>query len=103
VSDLVSAGIVLSSSGDYGPAGGPTFIFTGLNALKPKMIAEATANARASAEQFASDSGSALGAIRQANQGVFVILPRDPAPGANEASQLRKIVRVVSTVQYFLD
>jgi uncharacterized protein len=101
VSDLVSAGIVLSSSGDY--SGGPTFIFTGLNALKPKMIAEATANARASAEQFASDSGSALGAIRQANQGVFVILPRDQAPGANEASQLRKIVRVVSTVQYFLD
>jgi hypothetical protein len=102
VSELVSGGVVLST-GDYGPAGGPTFIFTGLNALKPKMIAEATANARASAEQFASDSGSALGGIRQANQGVFVILPRDQAPGVNEANQLRKIVRVVSTVQYFLE
>jgi hypothetical protein len=54
---------------------------------------------RAAAEQFASDSGSALGGIRQANQGVFVILPRDQAPGANESSQLRKIVRVISTVQ----
>jgi hypothetical protein len=103
VSELVSAGVALSSSGEYGPFGGPTFIFNGLNALKPPMIAEATASARAAAEQFASDSGSELGGIRQANQGVFVILPRDQAPGANEASQIRKIVRVVSTVQYFLE
>jgi hypothetical protein len=102
VSELVSAGVVLSSSGEYG-IGGPTFIFNGLNALKPKMIAEATASARAAAEQFANDSKTALGGIRQANQGVFVILPRDQAPGVNEGSQLRKIVRVVSTVQYALD
>jgi hypothetical protein len=102
VSELVSAGIVLSSSGEYG-IGGPTFIFNGLNALKPKMIAEATASARAAAEQFASDSKTALGGIRQASQGVFVILPRDQAPGVNEGSQLRKVVRVVSTVQYALD
>jgi hypothetical protein len=33
---------------------------------------------------------------------LFVILPRDQAPGVNESSQLQKIVRVVSTVQYFL-
>jgi hypothetical protein len=102
VGELVAAGVVLSSSGEYGGSG-PTFIFNGLNALKPAMIAEATANARAAAEQFARDSGSTLGAIRQANQGVFVILPRDQAPGVQEGSQLRKTVRVVSTVQYFLD
>jgi hypothetical protein len=101
VSELVSAGVVLSSSGEYG-VGGPTFIFTKLNDLKPAMIAEATANARAAAEQFARDSGSSLGAIRHANQGVFVILPRDQAPGVNESGQLHKTVRVVSTVQYFL-
>jgi uncharacterized protein len=103
VSDLVSAGVVLSSSGEYGPLGGPTFIFNGLNALKPAMIAEATASARTAAEQFASDSGSSLGGIRQANQGVFVILPRDQAPGVNEGGQLNKTVRVVSTIQYFLE
>ena len=102
VSELVSAGVVLSQGGEYG-IGGPTFVFTRLNDLKPAMIAEATANARAAADQFARDSGSALGGIRQANQGVFVILPRDQAPGVNEGSQLQKIVRVVSTVQYFLD
>jgi hypothetical protein len=102
VSELVAAGVVLSSSGEFG-VGGPTFIFNGLNELKPPMIAAATSNARAAAEQFARDAGTSLGGIRQANQGVFVILPRDQAPGVNEGSQLRKIVRVVSTVQYFLD
>jgi hypothetical protein len=101
VSELVAAGVVLSSSGEFG-VGGPTFVFTGLNQLKPKMIAAATANARAAAEQFARDSRTGLGSIRLANQGVFVILPRDQAPGVSEESQLHKTVRVVSTVQYFL-
>lgn len=101
VSELVAAGVVLSSSGEYG-VGGPTFLFTRLNQLKPSMVAEATANARQAADQFAKDSHTALGGIRQASQGVFVILPRDQAPGVNEGGQLQKIVRVVSTVQYFL-
>jgi hypothetical protein len=101
VSELVGAGVVLSSSGEYG-VGGPTFVFSRLNQLKPSMVAEATANARAAAEQFAKDSRSDLGAIRHANQGVFVILPRDQAPGVNESSQFHKTVRLVSTIQYFL-
>jgi hypothetical protein len=98
--ELVDAGVVLSSSG--GPGAGPTFLFTGLNALKPAMIAEATAEARRAAEQFAKDSDSRIGNIRRANQGVFVILPRDQAPGIMEGSQLHKTLRVVSTVEYIL-
>ena len=101
VGDLASVGVALSSGGEYG-AGGPTFIFSGLNTLKPAMIAEATARAREAAEQFARDSRSSLGGIRQANQGVFEILPRDEAPGITEGSQVAKRVRVVSTVDYFL-
>jgi hypothetical protein len=101
VAELVNAGVVLSSGGEYG-SGGPTFVFTGLNALKPQMIAEATARAREAAEQFARDSKSEIGGIRQANQGVFEILPRDQAAGISEESQVVKTVRVVSTVEYFL-
>lgn len=101
VGELVRAGVVLSSGGDYG-GGGPTFIFTGLNALKPEMIAEATARAREAAERFATDSRSRLGGIRRASQGVFEILPRDQAPGITEESQVVKTVRVVSTVEYVL-
>jgi hypothetical protein len=102
VGELVSAGVVLSSRGEYGNEG-PTFLFTRLNDAKPEMIAEATASARLAAEQFAKDSQSRLGSIRNANQGVFVILPRDQASGVQEQQQLQKILRVVTTVEYFLD
>ena len=101
VSELVSAGVVLSSGGEYGN-GGPTFVFTGLNKLKPEMIGEATARARESAEQFARDSKSGIGGIRRASQGVFEILPRDQAPGIDESEQIVKTVRVVSTVEFLL-
>jgi uncharacterized protein len=101
VGDLVNAGVPLTSGAEYG-GGGPTFVFSGLNALKPEMIAEATARARESAEQFARDSRSSIGGIRQANQGYFEILPRDQAPGVSESSQLTKRVRVVATVEYLL-
>jgi hypothetical protein len=43
-----------------------------------------------------------LAGIRRANQGVFEILPRDQAQGISEGSQVTKIVRVVSTVDYIL-
>lgn len=101
VAELVSAGVVLAQGEEYGSRG-PTFIFSGLNALKPQMIAEATARAREGAEQFARDSHSPLGGIRTASQGVFSILPRDQAQGITEESQIFKTVRVVSTVEYFL-
>jgi len=99
--ELVDQGVVLSSSG--GMAGGPTYLFTALSQHKPEMIAEATAKARRAAEQFAADSGSRIGRIRRASQGVFVILPRDRAPGIDEGSQLDKTVRVVSTIDYYLE
>lgn len=101
VSELVRAGVVLSSGGEYG-TGGPTFLFTRLNALKPQMIAEATARAREAAQQFAADAHSRVGSIRHATQGLFEILPRDQAPGIQEGSQIAKTVRVVSTVEYTL-
>ncbi len=102
VGRLVAAGVVLSSGEEWGP-GGPTFIFTRLNDLKPEMIAEATASAREAAQRFADDANSQIGGIRRANQGVFVILPRDQAPGAREENQLFKTVRVVSTIEYLLE
>ena len=101
VGELIDAGVVLSSDGPW--AGGPTYLFNGLNELKPAMIAEATASAREAAEQFARDSGSELGPIRRANQGLFVVLPRDQAPGVQEQRQRAKVVRVVTTIEYLLE
>ncbi len=72
------------------------FMFTGLNNIKPEMIEEATANARASAEKFAKDSKSKLGKIKQASQGQFSISDRD------ENTPYIKTVRVVTSLDYFL-
>jgi len=102
IGELAAIGVVVSSGPEYRGGGGPTFVFTGLNKLKPQMIADATARAREAAAQFARDSHSDLGGIRQANQGIFEILPRDQAPGMSSESQINKTVRVVSTVEYFL-
>ena len=94
--EMVSRGVVLVDTG------GPTYVFTGLNAIKPEMLAEASANARAAAAQFAADVDSTLAGIRRASQGIFEILPRDAAPGISEAGQIDKKVRVVSTIEYLL-
>ena len=105
--DLVQAGIVVG--GANGQQGGIRYEFTGLNALKPDMITEATRNARASADRFAADSGSQVGSIRSANQGVFSISPAgsgaapDEGGGGGDAdASIMKKVRVVSTVDYYL-
>ena len=72
------------------------YLFTQLDQVKPDMIAAATKDARRAAEQFASDSGSHVGAIRHAQQGYFTVEDRDPF------SPEFKRVRVVTTVEFFL-
>jgi hypothetical protein len=94
--ELVRRGVVLAD------AGGPVYLFTRLNEIKPEMLAEATRNARVAAEQFAADSGSEIAGIRRAAQGLFEILARDPAPGLPEPNQMAKQVRVVGTIEYRL-
>ncbi len=109
---LVQAGVVLAS-GENGQQGGIVYQFSGLNALKPDMITEATRNARDSANRFAADSGSKVGAIRSANQGVFSIASNEPGNaasageegggGAQADASIMKKVRVVSTIEYYLE
>lgn len=100
VGELVDAGVVIG--GADMPAVGPYYLFTKLNDLKPEMIGEATRRAREGAAQFAADSGSHVGSIRRASQGIFEILPRDNTPGLSEDTQVEKTVRVVSTLEYEL-
>ena len=73
------------------------FIFNAVNDVKPDMIREATANARAAAEKFAQDSRSKVGRIRKATQGALEIEDRDAA------SPEWKVLRVVTTVDFFLE
>jgi hypothetical protein len=109
--ELVRAGVVLSTKNEW-QGEGPKFIFTQLNSIKPEMMAEATRNSKTAAMQFAHESGSTLGEIRKASQGLFSIEERDSFPvGQAEggggytmgSSDPFKRVRVVVTVDYFLN
>ncbi len=91
--ELGTEGIVLGSE----QGAEPQFLFTKLNDIKPSMLEEATSNARAAATKFAEDSGSRLGSIRRASQGQFSIADRDAS-----TPHIKK-VRVVSTIDYYLD
>jgi len=92
---LMREGVTIVGN-EYGEDSPVSYEFTGLNEIKPEMIAEATKNARKTAEQFAKDSDSELGKIRTADQGQFSIDDRD------QNTPWIKNVRVVTTVVYTL-
>ena len=96
--DLISHGVVFENRYDS-PI---SYIFTNLNEIKPQLLETATKNARQAALEFAKSSDSKVGKIHSANQGVISILPRDNA-NAPESQQINKRVRVVATVEYFLE
>ena len=96
--ELVRQGVAIEEGGNA-----MVYSFTRLNAIKPAMIAEATKDARAGAEQFAMDSGASVGGIKSAAQGYFSIGSRDgDAAGAGNESPDQK-VRVVTTVDFYLE
>lgn len=92
--DLLKQGVALSS-GDYQYQ--TLYEYTGLNDIKPGMIADATKNAREAAKKFADDSGSDLGKIKTATQGQFSIEDRDAY------TPYIKNVRVVTYITYYLE
>lgn len=92
--DLLSMGIPVQAQ-DYGNT--ITYEFTGLNDIKPEMIAEATKNAREAAQKFSDDSDSNIGKIKSARQGQFSIEDRDAY------TPYIKTVRVVTSLTYYLE
>jgi len=95
--ELVRRGVVLEEGS------GMAYTFTKLNDIKPAMVAEATKDARSSAEQFAKDSGTGVGGIKKATQGYFEITARDGDGGGWGVSDSPfKKVRVVTTVDFYL-
>ncbi len=98
--DLIRAGVPMNSSD-------VVYSYTGLNSIKPAMIAEANQAARRNAEQFAKDSGASVGSIKNASQGYFSVGPRDgdsdqEGESSGSGSPFQK-VRVVTTVDYDID
>ncbi len=100
IGSLIDKGVIFDSQSYGSPV---AYLFTGLNDIKPRMLQEATQNARKAADEFAKSSNSKVGKIKRASQGVFSILPRVQTPGAMESAQIDKQVRVVSTIEYWLE
>ena len=71
------------------------FLYTHLAELKPEMVEQATANARATAAKFAEDADCKLGSLVTASQGSFSISEDATTPHI-------KNIRVVTNVTYNL-
>ncbi|WP_164108455.1 MULTISPECIES: SIMPL domain-containing protein [Sphingobacterium] len=66
ISTLISQGVELSSNS-------PNYYYSKLEDLKLSLIAEASLNAKARAENIAKESGSSLGKLLRADLGIFQI------------------------------
>jgi hypothetical protein len=91
--ELLKQGIAIVG-GDYDSQ--IMYEYVSFQDMKPKMMQEAIANARTTADQFAKNSNSKLNKIVSANQGQFSIEDRD-----RNTPYIKK-VRVVTTVTYSL-
>jgi hypothetical protein len=102
--ELLKTGIVLDGERG-GNVANPRYVVSNFNELRPQLLADATKNARATAQQFAADSGAQIGKIRSANQGMIQIFGAD---GNDESSPFSptstpvKRIRVVSTFEFDL-
>lgn len=90
---LINKGIIIANKNTWMPI---EYLFTKLNDIKPAMVEEANKNARIVAQKFAEDSGSKVGKIKTARQGMFSISNRD------QYTPQIKVIRVVNTVDYYL-
>jgi len=99
---LVRQGVTLGGRGGPDGAQGPRYLYTRLDEVRPAMLAKATTNARATAEQFAADAGARLGPITGADQGAITVKPRSGEEAGPVWAHRHKTVRVVSTVTFRL-
>lgn len=89
-SDLMAKGMNISTN-DYSVQ----YDYLDLTELKPKMVEEATKDARKVAQKFAEDAGCELGSIRSATQGQFTVENQYYRPQYMQ-------IRVVTNVSYYL-
>ena len=102
--ELLKSGVVLDGERE-GNTANPRYIISSFHTIRPQLLAEATKNARTTAQQFASDSGATVGRIRSANQGMIQIFGSDgndeSGPYSPTSTVIKKI-RVVSTFEFDL-
>jgi hypothetical protein len=84
----------------------PQYLYTQAGEAKVEMLAEATKDARARAEQIAAQGGRALGELRSARMGVFQITPlhsfETSGEGIIDTSSLDKTITAVVAATFSL-
>ncbi len=84
----------------------PQYYYTKLNDLKMVMLGEATKDAKARAEMIAKNSGSQVGTLKSAQQGVFQITSTNSTDvsdyGEYDLSSIVKTIKAVVTVDFFV-
>lgn len=82
----------------------PQYYYTKLDDMKIELLGEATKNAGMRAKQLAENSGSQVGALKYASQGVFQITPLYSTQvsdyGMYDTSTIQKSVKAVVTMEY---
>lgn len=96
---LVEAGVLFNPTP-------PEYIYTKAGEAKVEMLAEATRDARARAEQIAAQGGRAIAQLRSAKMGVFQITPRHSVQtsweGINDTTAFEKTVTAVVSASFSL-
>ncbi len=85
----------------------PQFFYTKLEDRKLNMLGEAMTNATERARTLASSSGSSVGRLVRASQGVFQITPPHSTDvsdsGYNDTSTIDKVIKAVVTAEFAID
>ena len=97
ITDLIKEGIEFDSFA-------PRYFYTKLDDIKIELLGEATKNAGMRASSLAENSGSKVGALKYASQGVFQITPLYSTEvsgyGVYDTSTIEKSVKAVVTIEY---
>jgi uncharacterized protein len=84
----------------------PQFIYTKAGEAKVEMLADATKDARARAEQIAVQGGRTIASLHDADMGVFQITPRHATrtswEGESDTSSSQKTITAVVTATFLL-
>lgn len=100
VTNLLKDGLTISSSA-------PQYYYLKIDELKIAMLGEASNDAKLRAEELVTKSGSRVGTLRSAQQGVFQITPAYSTSvsdyGENDTSSIAKRIKAVVTMEYAIN
>lgn len=82
----------------------PQYFYTKIDDLKIEMLGEAAGDAKARALKLAQSTGSEVGSLRSAQQGVFQITPENSTSvsdyGEYDVSSIRKSIKAIVTMRF---